>query len=108
MAVLHDNVVADKVYESKGEDDFLLGQQVEEESSTIGFEIDEGKEDATFDFQWEAPLDDWQRTGLQPPVHIARRWSCWAGSSSCPPSRQQWSSDPSREYLTGLVVKLMT
>ena len=57
-AVLYDNVVADKVYESKGEDDFLLGQQVEEESSTIGSEIDEGKEDATFDFKWEAPLDD--------------------------------------------------
>jgi hypothetical protein len=64
-AVLYDNVVADEDDGSEGEDEFLLGQQEEEESSTIGSEIDEGEEDATFDFQWEAPLDELE-TDLAP------------------------------------------
>ena len=106
-AVLYDNVVADEDDGSKREEDFVLGQQEEEKTSTIGSEIDEGEDEAAFDFQWEAPLwMNWRRTGLQPPVHIARHWNCWAGSSSPPPNQRRGNFDPSREYSIRSVGKL--
>ena len=45
---------------SNGEEELALDQSEEEESSTIASEMDEGKEESTFDFQWGEPLDEEQ------------------------------------------------
>ena len=58
-AVLYDSIVADNDNDgSNGEEELVLGQSEEEESSTIASEIDEGEEESTFDFQWGEPLDE--------------------------------------------------
>jgi hypothetical protein len=60
-AVLYDSIVADDEDDgSNGEEELALGQSEEEESSTIASEMDEGKEESTFDFQWGEPLDEEQ------------------------------------------------
>jgi hypothetical protein len=51
-------VVDDEDDGSNGEEELALDQSEEEESSTIASEMDEGKEESTFDFQWGEPLDE--------------------------------------------------
>ncbi len=54
-AVLYDSVVADDDDDRfDGELELALGQE-SEESSTIASEMDEGKEESKFDFQWGEP-----------------------------------------------------
>jgi len=59
-AVLYDSIVAEEEDDASngGEEEPALGQSEEEESSTIASEMEEGKEESTFDFQWGEPLEE--------------------------------------------------
>ena len=90
---------------SNGEEEFAWGQSEKEESSTIASKMDAA---STFDFQWCETLDELDTEGS--PTASAHRTALELLGRFLISSTKSTAmgSDPSREYLTGLVVKLMT
>ena len=100
--------MADEDDGSNGEEEFALGQSEKEESSTIASEMDEGKEDSTFNFQWGETLDELDTEG-SPTASAHRTAALELLGRFLISSTKSTATEfhPSREYLTGLVVKLM-